>query len=713
MPFRKMSDEIVINGRSLDASDQLSDASSSNYILIRTKGEPLRKKQKDELRRLKVKIQEFTGNEHEQIYLCKYEPKSLDAIRSLDYIEYANVYDRIFAIPEVLNAATHHAAESEESGPFEVDILLHKDITEVTPAILTKIAKAANIAESEITSDAEVLRLKVVSSRLDELADLDEVRVIHPTNEPGLFTNTASQILQIERTGLDGATLRGKGQLICIADTGFDMGSLDDVHNMFIGRVKQLYSWGRTNPQQSDDPDGHGTHVCGSALGSGQHVSQGLIEGTAPDADLIVQSLFSGFDDWGSTKLGGIPVDLGPLFGQAYQHGARIHSNSWGTPLPRNLVQRPYDGKTESIDRFVWEHQDFTILFAAGNDGQDQDFDGTVNERSLGAEASAKNCITVGASENYRPNLTSGPKNLPYTYGTFFPKKFTKNPLKDDHQANNPEGLAAFASRGPTAEGRLKPDIVAPGTAILSARSRKKKLTGGINKAGESGDDKYMYLSGTSMATPLVAGCCALIRESLLHSGYRDEDVAGKKSPTGSLIKALLINGAVPVKGQYMPDNIGTEPNPHSGFGRVNVSNSLVKTNDKFLGYCIGVVDEAEEESVKFDIPIPSTTEGVNGNTTIPSGNLTLKVTMVYADQPGGALINDLNLVVMVGDKERHGNQVASVFEPESVDGYDRRNNVEQVVWPNVSGDSAQIVVRPYRMLDDVPFACAWRFSTT
>ena len=298
----------------------------------------------------------------------------------------------------------------------------------------------------------------------------------------------------------------------------------------------------------------------------------------------MLQSFFVRFNYLGLSVLGGYPTDLGRLFSQAYDAGARIHTNSWGTPpsAKDNFAQRPYDASAESIDRFVWDHQDMTVLFAAGNDGQDSDLDGSVNERSLGAEASAKNCITVGASENLRPTLTSGKDKKGYTYGLFWPKKFAANPLRDDHQANNPEGLAAFSSRGPTVEGRLKPDLVAPGTAILSARSRSKRFLSGVDAAGVSGDERYQFLSGTSMATPLVAGCCAVVREALLANGYRDVVAAVGTSaatvnPTGSLVKALLINGAVPIKGQYIPENLGDGPNPHSGFVSYLTSQSFLK----------------------------------------------------------------------------------------------------------------------------------------
>ncbi len=483
----------------------------------------------------------------------------------------------------------------------------------------------------------------------------------------------------------------------------------------------------------------------------------------------MLQSFFVRFNWQGQSVLGGYPSDLGRLFSQAYEAGARIHSNSWGTPPgPKdNFKQRPYDASAESIDRFVWAHQDMTVLFAAGNDGQDTDLDGRVNERSLGAEASAKNCITVGASENLRPTLTSGKRGDPYTYGLFWPRKFPSNPLKDDHQADNPEGLAAFSSRGPTAENRLKPDLVAPGTAILSARSRNKKFVGSVDYTGASGDERFQYLSGTSMATPLVAGCCAVVREALLMNGYRDVAAVASSdgggdggsaapamlNPTGSLVKALLINGAVPIKGQYVPDDLGHGPNPHSGYvsqvmrfqplrkkrneektmltyttkGRVHVAETIAMIEPEIQGmggYGVGSIDEETEEPFVLRIPVPSLassssamgsgSDGNNGNSNnAGKDGLTFKITMAYADLPGASLANDLNLVVLSADgtKERHGNQGGQEFLAGSKKPFDRRNNVEQVVWPQVAGDSVQVLVKPYRiMLADVPFAYAWKF---
>ncbi|KAM7201141.1 Peptidase S8/S53 domain containing protein [Rhypophila sp. PSN 637] len=731
-----MSSSLTINGRKVALGHDL-DSSNTNYILIRTTGDPLNKRQKSMLEKLGVTINEFVGDGDEQVYLCGYPKDSLVQIDKLDFINYVGPYANEFVLPRAVIAGAEAQAKqvisvarvrpkSEAIAEVTVDIhiLLQHDITELTSELLHKIAQAADVSPSKVIVEDGAVHVEVHADKLDRISALDEVRVLHVANEASLFNNIARKILNVGpseslSTGSTGVKqkYRGGGQIVCVADTGFDKGSLSDTHNAFAGRVKALYAWGRQNTGVVDDIEGHGTHVCGSVLGSGRHSSQGLIEGTAPDAELIVQSLFSRWHPFSSTKpvLGGIPkTSLGRLFSQAYDDGARIHTNSWGTGLPQaTKIQPPYDGRSESIDQFVWDHQDMTILFAAGNDGQDAaldgKLDGRVNERSLGAEAASKNCITVGATENHRPDLMAAEADRPYTYGSFFPEQHPVNPLRDDHMANNPEGLAAFSSRGPTAEDRLKPDVVAPGTAILSARSRKMRYVSLADKGGKSEDPGYMYLAGTSMATPLVAGICALIREALLANGWTDEQPDGTKNPTGSLVKALLINGAVSIKGQYMPDDIWHQPNPHSGFGRVDLAGSLPKLNDPFSGYDTGVADEDNEEPVHVEISIPVVD---------PAKSLTFKITLAYADLPGGQLQNDLNLLVVIGGEQRHGNQGMDSFPlGTKTVGFDRRNNVEQVLWENIpasahdAGSFVKVVVKPFRFMSSkVPFSYAWRF---
>src|SRR5207248_3150179 len=208
----------------------------------------------------------------------------------------------------------------------------------------------------------------------------------------------------------------------------------------------------------------------------------GAIQGTAPQAKLVVQSLINS-----GGGLGGIPADLHDLFTPPYTNDkARVHTNSWGATTPG----LPYDASATEIDDMVWKHQDLVICFAAGNDGIDANGDGVVDLRSVGSQSGAKNCITVGASESLRLKI----EPTFNTYADVRPASFPTNPLKSDPMANNPAGMAAFSSRGPTQERRIKPDVVAPGTSILSTHSRAAPAAQHL--FGTSSDSLWFFDTG-------------------------------------------------------------------------------------------------------------------------------------------------------------------------------------------------------------------------
>ena len=165
----------------------------------------------------------------------------------------------------------------------------------------------------------------------------------------------------------------------------------------------------------------------------------------------------------------------------------------------------------------------------------------------------------MGACESLRPKFSK-------TYGAFWPQDFPSDPVNSDLQADDPAGLVAFSSRGPTKEHRVKPDLVAPGTCILSALSRRVAVAPTV--FGKSSDPLFFFSSGTSMATPLVAGCVAVLRETLVKQGVRE--------PSAALVKAMLINGAVELAGQYSPTEVGESPNNDSGYGRVDLAGSVI-----------------------------------------------------------------------------------------------------------------------------------------
>ncbi|WP_160109674.1 S8 family serine peptidase [Pseudomonas izuensis] len=695
---------ITINGVSLDpiksaqalnlAGLEFENASASDYILVQTTA-PLLPDQAAELARLSVVVQEYVS---ENTYLCGYKGTDLKSIRSLAFVSWANVYLRGFKVPPNLRPQGGDPASyilpqpngmSHSRTTRTVDIIFHDGVDTGSDALRTAVAAAARVDKDTLPIGRGKVRLAVQEKYLDDLAAIDMVRVIQTVPEVKLRNNVARPILNANVV-VGAITYQGDGQVVAVADTGFDNGSTTNPHPAFTGRVARLYALGRAT--KADDPDGHGTHVCGSVLGDGSSTSMGgVIQGVAPRAQLVVQSLV------GSTgQLSGIPTDLTDLFEPPYRDdGARVHTNSWGDVTPG----QPYNSMSREIDQFVWDHPDLVICFAAGNDGTDGNGDGSIDPAQVGSESAAKNCITVGASESVRREIQA---DFP-TYGSLRPSDFPKPPIHDDQFANNAEGMAAFSSRGPTQERRFKPDVVAPGTSILSTHSRHAPAA--KNTFGKSSDSDYFFDTGTSMATPLVAGCAAVLRQTLVMNGM--------PTPPAALIKALLINGAVELVGQYSPSEAGPSPNNNSGFGRVNLLGSVILPGpnpDAGLGDG-GPLKQGEEFTITVDIPreIPKNkkvSKSAPASVGAKGLGVTFKITLVWSDPAGPDLQNDLDLIVKAADgSERHGNMGTS-------SGFDRLNNVEQVQWPNMPPGKATIIIRATRITRfPQPYAYAWRIS--
>ena len=383
-----------------------------------------------------------------------------------------------------------------------------------------------------------------------------------------------------------------------------------------------------------------------------------------------------------------------------------MHTNSYGSYLDLNEVESQQmifqyrEAITADIDTYLHQNRNLVVLFAAGNSGSDTDNEpGRVDSGSLGAEATSKNIITVGASENNRPNQRY-PGGAPLLWGTWFDYA----PFNTDNVANNPEGLAAWSSRGPSKpDGRIKPDVVAPGTTILSARSSAIDPPEHFSDGwGVSSDKRWCFSGGTSMACPLVAGCCAVIRGAMV------DTFPNKQPPPATAVKAVLINGAVPIKGQYHPQvEFKTPPNFDYGFGRVNLHNSLLHVVPNAPGtasYGTGpALADNGVDTREWTHPI-----SIPQQTSVGGGELTLKVTVAWADRPGAWLQNNLNLTVTEGVKILWGNGV----EGNEDEGGDRLNNVEQVTWKGVKkGKTYRMKVRAYSIPDDdfpQDFSYAW-----
>jgi serine protease AprX len=659
---------ITINGISIDPSApkprlmalELDNATAhaSDYVIVQTK-KPLDKTQRATLAKAGADIIESVPGD---AYICHFPKTSLTKLRALPFVAWADIYPKVVKIatslrnlapqPGGVDAMRAHltgAIGALDDSPKTVDVVLHRNVD--AKKIAKRIAEAAHLTPAEVEVAGGKARLVVKARRLADLAALDEVRHIEEVLPRKLANNIARKVLRVP-TGAAIAGSEGSGEIVAVADTGFDKGSTTNVHPAFTGRVKKLYALGR--PSRKDDPHGHGTHVAGSVLGDGVSTAEGAVRGTAPKAKLVLQSLLDANDG-----LGGLPNNLNDLFKRPYQTDkARIHTNSWGSTGNFGV----YDQQAHEVDQFTYDHRDMLICFAAGNEGKDGNADGRIDLNSVTPPGTAKNCLTVGASENNRPNQSM-------TYGQGWPSDFPANPIKNDKTADNPEGIVAFSSRGPIQDGRVKPDVVAPGTFILSTRSRATQSEGW----GLSADPLYMFEGGTSMATPLVAGCVANVRAFLRTSH-------GINQPSAALLKALIINGARNIGGQYIPTEAGTIPNNNGGFGRVDLQ--------AIIGpYQAGETVVFFDEKKKLDAG-----ESADQNIAVPAGAKHLKATLVWTDPPGEGLQSDLDLIVTAGGKKRNGNMPATSTD------FDRVNNVEQVVWENPPSGPATVTVACFRV---------------
>jgi len=398
--------------------------------------------------------------------------------------------------------------------------------------------------------------------------------------------------------------LDGSGQIVAVADSGLDHDH-GDFGSRVIGNVDVI-----GDGSTADAHSGHGTHVACTVLGDG---SRGNYEGVAPEAELYFQAMENdnnGNFQWSS---------INNMMNTAYNNGARIHTNSWGSSSSSDWgvytsTSEDVDDRTRYYDQYYSGREGLVVLFAAGNDGPGSD--------TIGAPATAKNTITVGNSQN--------------------------------RYQGSPNTIMDGSSRGPVDDGRIKPDILAPGGYVRSCRAQEATDTGGSTWS----DTWYLEYTGTSMATPNAAGTAALIREYIT-------EVAQRPEPQGALVKALMILGARDVGSRDIP-------NMDEGWGRIDLKGTLAPNN----GRGIWVDDRSvlsstgNSKSYTFDITTP---------------NQPFKAVLAWSDERGSRfsntqLVNNLNLLITTpSGVEYVGNEFS---QGRSIQGgnYDTLNNVEVVL---------------------------------
>ncbi len=477
--------------------------------------------------------------------------------------------------------------------------------------------KERNIPEYKLLyKEPPVVEASIPFSLVSSLAEKSEVLSVEIKPVKKLMNEVAKSdgLMNVDRANNSGYT--GKGTMVIVSDTGLDSGDLENIHDDFKGKTV-IGAIGELNTERTDwsDIQGHGTHVAGSAVGTGAHY-HGDYAGMAPEADLYFICLGDSSSYLEDITDGDIE--------RAYAAGGRVMNNSWGSSSWNYGGE--YNAEAQRYDTISRQYPDLLLIFAAGNENCKIDLE---DNFSLSYEGVTKNCLTVGASENYRPELSY------YYYGMLFDDIDIDDPYFYDQPAepNNKtqQGMACFSSRGPAKDGRAKPDIVAPGTWIYSTESLYDDSNDGERKS------YYTYKFGTSMASPLTAGACADIVQFL-------KEAKKFSSPSSALVKAVLINGARSMgNGQF--DNAveipGETPNHVNGFGHVNLYESLNPSCGE-LFVTEGVIEETGK-SVSY-----SFTKESDGP---------VSATLCWTDVPGTvgaalALVNDLDISVSDGENE-------------------------------------------------------------
>ena len=550
---------------------------------------------------------------------------------------------------------------------------------------------------STLTVQAYCPDVEEVVRHFSSRHDVQWVEVKHRMTSLVRWAKNVTQSGDYQKGPLHYIGITGTNRIIGIADTGLDDESCyfkdPDVpfpyDTLDLSHRKVVYY---NTYVDDEDGDGHGTAVSGTAAGQcgegyGFDDEEGAIsnsdeakeyDGQAPSAKIAFFDIGSG--GGGTTSSLSVPGDAkNNLYKPLYDNGARVMSMSWGS------ASNSYTNDARYVDDFMWNYPDSLILHAAGNSGQSGSFTSVSN--SVGSPATNKNGVSVGASSNDESSWNF------------------QGVVNDGGTQYNRDSLAGFSSRGPTSDGRVKPDVCAVGWDIQTAL-HDVSLTEVDHCAVEP-------TSGTSFSCPLLGGTAVLIEEYFLDGWYGTGTPNSTEgfTPSGALLKAMLIHGAQPLLQVQMGNGNLDETewlDNYQGFGRAQVDMSLSfganATREGLTQFVLGASDSSSEHYVAMTSCTTHTYDfTVVASEDLPEGQdapSTVYATLVWTDVPGSVgsssvLVNDLDLSIT------DGSTTYDAVRPN-----DRTNNVEMVKLENpVAGGSYTVQVSCHSLSAVQPYA--------
>ena len=381
-----------------------------------------------------------------------------------------------------------YRASSPEK-PVSVILQFNGPVSEALTGLLARNGVHVRKQFSKLNS----ILVELPAGVINELANYDEVSYASPDNEIKVLghvnTTTGADSVRTQTT-TSGTTysLDGTGIGIAVLDSGMFSG-----HKAFssaAGTTRIKFSKDFTGENRVDDPFGHGTHVATAAAGYRvTGVSYNRFEGIAWNANLINLRVLNSH---GVGTTSGLLSALDWVLTNRATYNIRVVNLSLGTPAISSYQNDPL---CQAVRRLV--NAGLVVVAAAGNDGKDVSGGkqyGTIH--SPGNEPSA---ITVGATN---------------TFGT---------------DVRSDDIVTTYSSRGPTRSYRtdtygfkhydnvVKPDLVAPGNKLIYGESDGNLVVAtypNLDFGAAKNNYRYMYMSGSSMSTPLTAGAAALVLQA-------------------------------------------------------------------------------------------------------------------------------------------------------------------------------------------------------
>lgn len=642
--------------------------------------------------------------------------------QAVDYLQWEGDYADDYKIhPRARAVDQKGVAVATASDWYAIQLVDDAEANVATLALIDQL-KLEPIRQQYRSLDYLNLVVRLSAAKLAELAAQPEVISIRPHIEPKRRDERQGQIMA---GNLIGNLPSGPGYLAWLASKGFSQAQFDasgfvvDVSDSGIDNGST--NVGHFGLYKTGTP-AFGTRVAYSRL-EGSPNSGSTLQGCDGHGNLN-SHIIAGFNDMNSAPhldssgyhygLGICPfVKVGSsvvfdtsnftspsypnLASRAYRDGARVSNNSWGADTAGD-----YDVDAQAYDALVRDaqpsgsavatagNQEMVFCFAAGNAGSGA---GTV-----GSPGTAKNVIVVGAAENVHSHSTANGGNS---------ASGNDGCSTSDSEANSAADIATFSSRGPCADGRQKPDLVAPGThitggvgqAVLTTTGTGAAIScfdgtgvcgltgGGTVGSGNNffplGQQFYSTSSGTSHSTPGVAGACALLRQYFIN--------ASLTPPSPAMTKAFLVNAARYMTGTGANDNL---PSPNQGMGAVNLGTAFD-----------GVTRVLRDQRTVDKFTASGQARSLSG-TVVDSGK-PFRVTLAWTDAPGSttgnAYNNNLDLTVTVGGNGYKGNVFSGGISTTGGSA-DPRNNLESVFIPaGVSGAFVVTVTAANINSDGVP----------